>query len=141
MAWKALKSSRCEKRRKIENCLLRENYRIYSRHSTCPVSGIDFSEISEEREDYYRQRSLCLTWVRCWQRETNQGKQVNAILLRMIHSGATITKEEAIEKMTRFIESQMEEIAFDRVGQTEKAIARTDYSSSIHIIESYGIVE
>ncbi|KAM7523290.1 hypothetical protein LguiA_013192 [Lonicera macranthoides] len=48
--------------------------------------------------------------IQSFKRETDQGKQVNAISLRMIHSGGTTTKEEAIEETMRFIESQMEEL-------------------------------
>ncbi|KAM7528822.1 hypothetical protein LguiB_032232 [Lonicera macranthoides] len=48
--------------------------------------------------------------IQTFKREIDQGKQVNAISLRMIHSGGTTTKEEAIEETMSFIKSQMEEL-------------------------------
>ncbi|KAM7528820.1 hypothetical protein LguiB_032230 [Lonicera macranthoides] len=68
---------------------------------------------SSELKKIYRLSSnigRLLNDIQIFKRETDQGKQVNAISLRMIHSGRTTTKEEAIEETMRFIESQMEEL-------------------------------
>ncbi|KAM7528825.1 hypothetical protein LguiB_032235 [Lonicera macranthoides] len=68
---------------------------------------------SSELKKLFRLSGNCgrlLNDIQTFKREMNQGKQVNAISLRMIHSGGTITKEEAIEETMRFIESQMEEL-------------------------------
>ncbi|KAM7532410.1 hypothetical protein LguiB_035820 [Lonicera macranthoides] len=67
---------------------------------------------SSELKRLYTLMSNCgrlLNDIQTFKRETEEGK-LNAISLRMIHSGETTTKEEAIEETMRFIKSQREEL-------------------------------
>ncbi|KAM7502391.1 hypothetical protein LguiB_001295 [Lonicera macranthoides] len=67
---------------------------------------------SSEANKLFKLMSNCgrlLNDIQGFKRESEQGK-LNAISLRMIHGGESTTKEEAIEDVRRFVETQREEV-------------------------------
>ncbi|KAK6934736.1 Terpene synthase, N-terminal domain [Dillenia turbinata] len=74
-----------------------------------------------ELYNLYRHMSNCgrlLNDVQSYKREAEQGK-MNAVMLRMIHSGGVVTEEESIKAIKDFIESERKELIkmmFQREG-------------------------
>ncbi|KAM7502390.1 hypothetical protein LguiB_001294 [Lonicera macranthoides] len=82
---------------------------------TLYLVGLELSDEaarSSEANKLFKLMSNCgrlLNDIQSFKRESEQGK-LNAISLRMIHGGGSTTKEEAIEDVRRFVETQREEV-------------------------------